>query len=60
MGIDTSDHYKFLDHARTYKVVSYGNGRLKEENMAAYLDISEVKPLAFNVQMNTEDTTPGA
>lgn len=60
MGIYASDDFKFLDHARTYKVVTYGNGRLKKENMAAYLDISELKPLAFNVKTPAGETVEGA
>lgn len=59
MGISKSDEYKFLDDARTYKIVTYGNGRIKKEDMAVYLDITNLKPLAFNVNVvnqTQEDT----
>lgn len=60
MKLYASDEFKFLDHARTYKTVTYGKGRLKKENMAAYLDISELKPLAFNVKTPAGETVEGA
>ena len=60
MGLFKSDTFKFLDHMRTHKIVTYGNGRLKDENMAAYLDITELKPLTFNVTTPAGETVEGA
>ena len=56
MGIDYSDHYKFLEQLRTYTVVTYGNGRLISNDDAVVLDISELKPLVPSVK--TETVTP--
>ena len=60
MGLYQSDEFKFLDHLRAHKIVTYGNGRLKNENMAAYLDISELEPLAFNVTTPNGEVVEGA
>ncbi len=59
MGIDYSDHYKFLEQLRTYTVVTYGNGRLIDNDDAVVLDISELKPLVPTVQTETA-AIPGA
>lgn len=67
MGIDYSDHYKFLEQLRTYTVVTYGNGRLKSNDDAVVLDITNLEPLkpivkteaTVNGTVQTE-TTPGA
>jgi len=53
-GVSYSDHYQFLDDNRVYKIVTYGNGRLVKENQAVLLDITNVKPLAFNVRTINE------
>lgn len=45
MGIDHSDHYKFLEQLRTYAVLTYGNGRLISNDDAVVLDITNLKPL---------------
>ena len=45
MGIDYSDHYKFLEQLRTYTVLTYGNGRLIANDDAVVLDITNLKPL---------------
>lgn len=45
MGIDYSDHYKFLEQLRTYTVLTYGNGRLKSNDDAVVLDITNLEPL---------------
>lgn len=50
MGIDFSDHYKFLEQLRTYTVLTYGNGRLIANDDAVVLDISELKPLVPTVK----------
>ena len=67
MGIDYSDHYKFLEQLRTYTVLTYGNGRLKSNDDAVVLDITNLEPLkpivkteaTVNGTVQTE-ATPGA
>ena len=56
MGIDYSDHYKFLEQLRTYTIVSYGNGRLIDNDDAVVLDISKLE--ALKPLVKTETTTP--
>lgn len=58
MGIDFSDHYKFLEQLRTYTVLTYGNGRLKSNDDAVVLDITNLKALKPIVQ--TEEVVAGA
>lgn len=58
MGIDFSDHYKFLEQLRTYSVLTYGNGRLKSNDDAVVLDITNLKELKPIVQ--TEEGIAGA
>lgn len=57
MGIDYSDHYKFLEQLRTYTVLTYGNGRLKSNDDAVVLDITNLKPLKPIVTVDGEATT---
>ena len=54
-GISFSDHYQFLEDNRVYKVVTYGNGRLVKENQAVVLDITNVKPMAFNAKVVSDE-----
>lgn len=54
MGIDFSDHYKFLEQLRTYSVLTYGNGRLKSNDDAVVLDITNLKALKPIVQTESE------
>ena len=54
MGIDYSDHYKFLEQLRTYTVLTYGNGRLKANDDAVVLDITNLKELRPIVQTESE------
>ncbi len=56
MGIKYSDDYKFLEQLRTYIVKTYGNGRLKDNNDAVVLDITNLKPLIPTV--STETVSP--
>lgn len=56
MGIQYSDEYKFLEQLRTYAIMTYGNGRLKDNDDAVVLDITNLKPLKPIVQ--TETVTP--
>lgn len=53
MGIDYSDHYKFLEQLRTYTVLTYGNGRLISNDDAVVLDITNLKELKPIVQTVT-------
>jgi len=55
MGISFSDQYQFLEDNRVYKIVTYGNGRLVHENQAVVLDITNVKPMAFNVKVVSDE-----
>ena len=55
MGISFSDQYQFLEDNRVYKIVTYGNGRLVDENQAVVLDITNVKPLSFNVKVVSDE-----
>lgn len=57
MGIDYSDHYKFLEQLRTYSILTYGNGRLKANDDAVVLDITNLKALKPIVQTEGEITT---
>ncbi|MBQ3408913.1 MAG: phage major capsid protein [Clostridia bacterium] len=50
MGIDYSDHYKFLEQLRTYTVLTYGNGRLKSNDDAVLMDITNLKALVQTVE----------
>ena len=50
MGLDHSDHYKFLEQLRTYAVLTYGNGRLISNDDAVVLDITNLKALKPIVQ----------
>lgn len=54
MGIDFSDHYKFLEQLRTYSILTYGNGRLKSNDDAVVLDITNLKELKPIVQTEGE------
>ena len=58
MGIDYSDHYKFLEQLRTYTVVTYGNGRLISNDDAVVLDISKLEALKPVVKTETTAVTP--
>lgn len=58
MGIDYSDHYKFLEQLRTYSILTYGNGRLKANDDAVVLDTTNLKALKPIVQ--TEAGIQGA
>ena len=53
MGIKQSDEYKFLEQLRTYVVLTYGNGRLKANDDAVVLDITNLKPLKPIVETET-------
>lgn len=53
MGIDYSDHYKFLEQLRTYTILTYGNGRLKSNDDAVVLDITNLEPLKPIVKTET-------
>ena len=57
MGIDHSDHYKFLEQLRTYAILTYGNGRLISNDDAVVLDITNLKPLKPIVITETATTS---
>ena len=52
--IDASDHVKFLDDQRVYKVKLYGNGIAKDNNAFVYVDIAGLKPTYPTVNTVTQ------
>lgn len=50
MGVTRSTDFKFLEDLLVYKVVTYGNGRLRHDYQAVVLNVADVEPLAFNVK----------
>lgn len=56
--IDYSDHAKFLDDQRLYKIKLYGNGTPKDNNAFYYADITNLK--ATYPTVNTVGGTEGA
>ena len=60
--IDYSDHAKFLDDQRLYKIKMYGNGTPKDNNAFYYADISSLKstyPTVNAVASGSVETTGG-
>lgn len=49
--IEYSDHQQFLQDKRLYMIKTYANGRPKDANSFAVLDISNLQPLAWMVKM---------
>lgn len=49
--IEFSDHYKFLEDQRTYLVKAYANGMPMDNDAFVYLNISNLKPAAYKVEM---------
>lgn len=49
--IEYSDHYRFLEDERAYLIKAYGNGMPKDNNAFLELDISELRPATFKVEM---------
>lgn len=49
--IDYDDSYKFLQRERVYAAYLYGNGKPKDNNSFLVLDISELQPAAYTVNM---------
>lgn len=60
MGLYETTEHDFLSHVKTYKIVSYGNGRLKKQNMSTLLDITDLKSLAFNIESGEKGNGEGA
>lgn len=50
-AIETDDSFKFLDDARTYKVVQHGDGIADDDTAAILLDISELEALVPAVKV---------
>ena len=46
-----SDEFKFLEDARTFKIKLHGNGRCYDNTCAIYLDINELEPVYFPVEV---------
>lgn len=53
-SIEVSDEFKFLDDARTFKTITYANGRAFDNSSFALLDISALEPAYLNVKTITE------
>lgn len=56
-GIQFSDDYKFIEDQRYYKIVAYGNGKPKDNQSFLRLDISELEPKYWGVQVKGSVTT---
>ncbi len=50
-AIDTDDSFKFLDDARTYKIIQHGDGIADDDTSALLLDISELEVLVPAVKV---------
>lgn len=57
-----SDEFKFLDDARTFKTLTYANGRAYDNSSFVRLDVSGLDPAFLNVKMvgESEDGPEGA
>lgn len=49
--IEYSDHYKFLEDQRVYLIKAYANGMPMDNDAFVYLNISNLKPAAYKVEM---------
>lgn len=49
--IEYSDHYRFLEDERAYLIKAYANGMPKDNNAFLVLDISDLRPAVFKVEM---------
>ena len=49
--IDYSDHYQFLEDNRVYLIKGYANGMPMDNNAFLYLDISDLEPLNYKVNV---------
>lgn len=54
--IEHSDEYKFFEDYRAYKIRFLGHGEPKDNNSFVLLDISELKPAIYKVELITEGT----
>lgn len=52
-NIEYSDHYRFAEDQRMYIVKTYANGMPMDNNAFLFLDISELKPATWKVEMVT-------
>ena len=60
-GIEVSDEYKFIEDMRTFKCLTYANGRAFDNSSFALLDISDLEPAYLNVKVSGSITnTPTA
>ena len=50
-NIEYSDHYRFLEDERTYLIKGYANGLPLDNNAFLRLDISNLEPLAYKVNI---------
>lgn len=55
--LEYDDSVKFLDDQRAYKIKLLGNGRPKDNNAFKLLDITNLQPTAYSVQIQGTVTT---
>lgn len=61
--LEYDDSYKFLEDARTFKIIQHAAGRAYDNNSFIVLDISELDPAYLNVKVANADafqTTSGS
>ena len=59
-SISVSDEYRFLEDMRTFKTLTYANGRAFDNSSFALLDISGLKPAAIRVKTEAVTSTEAA
>lgn len=59
--LEYTDHLKFLEDQRVYRIKLYGNGRPKDENAFVLADITNLAPTVLQVEVtNATDFPTGA
>ena len=58
--IEYSDHYHFLEDERVYLIKTYANGMPKDNHAFLYLDISDLAPTAYKVEVIEPDPSSDA
>lgn len=58
--LEYTDHLKFLEDQRVYRIKLYGNGRPKDANAFVYADITNLKPTTLQVEVTNIDEFPVA
>lgn len=55
--LEYDDSFKFLDDARTFKIIQHGSGRAYDNNSFIVADISKLDPAYLNVKVLNSATT---